>query len=61
MNMGTFLGMVAAAAMHFSPVYRTVLVHHYHAPARHHVVATHAKSAPQSQYVRNFRNEILAH
>jgi hypothetical protein len=61
MNMGTFLGIAAAAALGLSAASRPVIVYHYHVPARHHVVATHAKSAPQSQYVQNFRNEILAH
>ena len=58
--MGTFLA-IAATALALSAASHPVLVYRYHAPASHHVAATHHDSGSQSQYVDNFRKEILTH
>ena len=57
--METFLAVATALAL--SAASHPVVVHRYHVPARHHVAATHHDSGSQSQYVQNFRKEILTH
>jgi hypothetical protein len=58
MKMGTFL---ALAALAMSAASHPVLVYRYHVPARHHIATIHHDNGSQSQYVQNFRKEILTH
>jgi hypothetical protein len=60
MKMETFLA-IAATALALSAASHPVAVYRYHVPSRHHVAATHHDSGSQSQYVQNFRKEILTH
>jgi hypothetical protein len=57
MKIGTLLAIALVLSAHSRPV----AFYHYHALARHHVAATRHHGASQSQYVQNFRNEILTH
>jgi hypothetical protein len=57
--MGTFLAIATALAL--SAGSRPVVVYRYHAPASHHVAATNHGTGSQSQYVQNFRKELLTH
>ena len=55
--MGTFL----AIALALSAAHRPVVVYRYHVPTRHHVTTTRHYGASQSQYVKNFGNELRTH